>query len=87
MARIREEIYERLSEAFNPSRLDVRDDSDRHRGHSGWRESGETHFHVVISSPTFKGMARLQRHRAIHAALSPVPMASIHALSLEILTD
>lgn len=87
MASIQKDMTERLTEAFNPSRLDVRDESDRHRGHSGWREGGETHFHVVISSPAFKGLTRLQRHRAIHSALSPEPMASIHALSLEILTE
>ena len=77
-------IMERLTSAFAPSSLSVRDQSEAHKGHSGWREGGETHFHVEIRSRSFAGMTRLEMHRAVHEALSPDPLDKIHALSLKI---
>ena len=81
---VSEEIESRLSQAFAPRELRVRDDSERHRGHSGWREGGETHFHVKIASSNFEGLTRVARHRAIHAALGPELVGRIHALSLDV---
>lgn len=81
---VAQEIAGKLQEAFQPTRLEVADESERHRGHSGWQEGGETHFRVVISSPAFAGLSRIQCHRKVHEALSPNPMADIHALSLKI---
>ncbi len=70
--------------AFTPDLLEVRDDSEAHRGHSGWREGGETHFSVRIAAPGFAGMSRIARHRAVHAALGPEMVGRIHALALRI---
>lgn len=70
--------------AFTPDLLEVRDDSEAHRGHSGWREGGETHFSVRIAAPGFVGMSRIARHRAVHAALGPEMVGRIHALALRI---
>jgi len=81
---IADEITEKLSTAFHPSHLEVLDESEGHRGHSGWREGGQTHFKVVITAPAFGPMNRIARHRAVHAALTPELVARIHALSLEI---
>lgn len=78
------EIEVSLREAFAPRSLSVEDQSERHRGHSGWREGGETHFHVVIAAETFAEMSRIARHRAIHTALGPDLVARIHALSLDV---
>jgi len=78
------EIEMRLAEAFAPDRLEVRDDSEKHRGHAGWREGGETHFHVAISAPALDALPRLARHRAVHAALGPDLVGRIHALELKI---
>ena len=82
--RVEDEIRARLTEAFAPTHLDVTDDSERHRGHAGWREGGETHFTVTIAAPGFAGMSRIARHRAVHAALTPELVGRIHALSLNI---
>ncbi|WP_081532664.1 BolA family transcriptional regulator [Rhodovulum sp. P5] len=79
-----EEIREKLEAAFTPTRLDVEDESERHRGHSGWREGGETHFKVEIAAPAFADMSRIERHRAIHSALGPELIARIHALALTV---
>ncbi|TCP43104.1 BolA family protein [Rhodovulum marinum] len=79
-----EKIRGRLQAAFAPDRLEVVDDSERHRGHSGWREGGETHFRVTIAAPAFGGMSRIERHRAVHRALGPELVGRIHALALKI---
>lgn len=81
---VAEEIQRRLEAAFAPRRLEVRDDSEAHRGHSGWRPGGESHFTVTIASDAFAGLSPVERHRAIHAALGPELMAQIHALALKI---
>ncbi len=79
-----QEIEDKLRAAFAPSVLEVVDDSESHRGHSGFQEGGESHFNVAIRSEVFKGMNRLARHRAIHAALGPDLIARIHALALDV---
>jgi BolA protein len=80
----RQDIEDRLREAFAPRELEVVDDTESHRGHAGFTEGVESHFNVKIRSDTFKGMSRLGRHRAIHAALGPELIARIHALALDV---
>ena len=77
-------MEKRLREAFEPHELVVRDDSERHRGHAGFQEGGESHFHVVIRSEVFKGQSRIARHRAVHQALGADLVGAIHALSLDL---
>jgi BolA protein len=77
-------IEERLENAFSPRELEVVDDSESHRGHAGFSEGGESHFNVRIRSEHFKGKSRIARHRAVHAALGPELIASIHALALDL---
>jgi BolA protein len=79
-----EEIRTRLEAAFRPSRLDVVDESERHRGHAGYREGGESHFRVTIAAPAFGDMSRIERHRAVHEALGRELVGRIHALALKI---
>ncbi|MGR3700799.1 MAG: BolA family protein [Paracoccaceae bacterium] len=79
-----EEIRAALVAEFSPQHLEVIDESEQHRGHSGYAEGGESHFRVVIRAPAFAVMSRLQRHRAIHAALGPQLIGRIHALALDV---
>jgi BolA family transcriptional regulator, general stress-responsive regulator len=81
--RIADEIHVVLVSAFQPTRLHVTDESEKHRGHAGHREGGESHFHVDIAAPAFAAMSRVERHRAVHTALGPI-VARIHALGLTI---
>lgn len=81
---ISDEIESRLRAAFNPRELQVVDDSERHRGHAGYRDGGESHFNVRIRAAAFAGQGRLARHRAVHAALGPDLIGRIHALALDI---
>lgn len=83
---VTQEIADKLNAAFAPSELDVVDDSESHRGHVGFQEGSESHFNVKIRSAEFKGMNRLARHRAVHAALGPDLIGRIHALSLDLET-
>ncbi len=82
--RIRDEIEQKLTLAFGPSELMVEDDSESHRGHGGWQEGGETHFNVKIRASAFGAMSRVERHRAVHAALGADLVSRIHALALDI---
>ena len=77
-----EEIAKRLHEALSPTRLEVINDSDRHRGHAGHDGSGESHFTVVIESPAFAGQSRVTRQRAVNAALGDLMRERIHALAI-----
>lgn len=86
MAGVKERIETKLREALAPSHLEVRDDSQLHRGHGGWREGGETHFHVTVVSAAFEGRSRVDRHRAVNGLLSDELEGRVHALSLQLLT-
>ena len=77
------EITKRLEEALAPSHLAVVNDSARHRGHAGDDGSGESHFSVEIESERFAGMSRLERQRAVNAALGELMRERIHALSIK----
>lgn len=68
---------------LQPTRLQVLDESEDHRGHGGWREGGQTHFRIRMSTPRFAGMSRLQRHRLVHETLGDI-VPRIHALALEL---
>jgi BolA protein len=81
---VRDEIETALRAAFTPSRLEVADVSEDHRGHAGFREGEQTHFDVAITASKFVGMARVAKHRAVHAALGAELIGRIHALSLDI---
>lgn len=79
---VTEEIRERLEAAFRPRHLLVEDESESHRGHSGWKEGGETHFAVTMAAEDLGPLSRVERHRAVHSALGPELIARIHALRL-----
>ena len=76
-------MRQRLEAAFAPSRLEVVDESEAHRGHGGWREGGGTHWRIRMEAPALAPMTRLERHRAVHAALGPELIGRIHALAVE----
>ena len=82
--RVADEIREKLEAAFVPHRLEIEDESERHRGHAGYQEGGQSHFRVAISSNVFSEMSRIERHRAVHAALGKELVGRIHALALKI---
>jgi len=81
---VAEEISQRLHTAFAPRLLEIENQSEQHRGHAGFQEGGESHFHVTISAPQLDGMNRLARHRAVHSAIGQDLLERIHALALDV---
>lgn len=78
-------IESRLSEAFAPVYLQVKDQSHLHAGHEGARD-GKGHFDVKLVSETFSGCNRIKRHRMVYDALSGLMATDIHALRINALT-
>ena len=76
------EMLRRLSSALSPSRVELADDSEQHRGHGGYNPAGESHFTLTIESPAFAGNSRVERQRMIHAALGDLLHERVHALSI-----
>ena len=79
---IADEMTERL-QGLTPTQLEIFDESESHRGQSGFREGGESHFRIRMASPAFAGLTRLQKHRLVHDTLGDI-VPRIHALALEL---
>lgn len=75
-----------LAREFPPTLLRVVDDSARHAGHVGAQPGGETHYSVLLVTEAFRGMSRLARSRAVHAALAAEFAGGLHALALTLRT-
>jgi len=75
-------MLRRLNSALIPSRLELVDDSEAHRGHGGYNPSGESHFTLRIESAAFIGKSRVERQRLVHAALGDLLHERVHALSI-----
>ena len=85
-------IIQNLQDAFNPTYLEVVNESYKHNVPKG----AESHFKVTVVSESFAGKALLARHRMVNTALAAHlnPSASstggsggggggIHALSIQ----
>jgi BolA protein len=85
MGAILEAIQAKLTAAFQPTRLEIVDDSDRHAGHAGASPGGESHFNVLIESQAFSGTAKVARQRMVYRALAEELAGPLHALSIKAL--
>ena len=81
-----DQIRNKLTDQFNPERLDVVDESHRHAGHVGARPEGETHFKVTIVTSAFEGQSRVARHKMVYDSLAEELEGPVHALALKTLT-
>ena len=80
---VAESITKKLTEAFSPLHLEVRNESHMHNVPA----NSETHFKVIIASAEFdapKCKTPLARHRAVNAALAEEVASDgpVHALSI-----
>lgn len=82
---MKDTITIKLTERFSPVHLEVIDESNKHRGHAGWREGGETHFRVRIATRDFDGLSRVAQHRAVFDVLNAELKERVHALNIEVL--
>ena len=77
------EMLRRLNSALSPTRIELVDDSEAHRGHGGYNPAGESHFSLTIESPAFAGKSRVERQRMVYAALGDLMRERVHALSIK----
>ena len=76
------EMLKRLNSALSPTRVDLVDDSEQHRGHGGYNPEGESHFSLTIESAAFAGKSRVERQRVVYSALGDLMESRVHALSI-----
>ena len=76
------EMLRRLNSSLAPSRIELIDDSEQHRGHGGYNPAGESHFTLTIESAAFAGKNRVERQRMIYGALGDLMCERVHALSI-----
>lgn len=82
---LKEQIEQKIRTSFNVRHIEVINESHLHHGHSGDDGSGESHFRLVLSSPDFNGLSRVDAQRSVFNALAD-EMKVIHALSVKIFT-
>lgn len=82
MSQKSEIIQKLLESAFKPELLKIEDESWKHAGHAGAKESGGGHFVVQIKATAFTGLSRMQSHRLVMQTLKPLFPATIHAVSI-----
>lgn len=68
--------------AFEPTRLDVINESELHAGHRGSPGTGESHYRVLLVSSAFAGKTRVARHRMVNEVLADELNGRVHALAL-----
>ena len=75
---IQQTIEQKLKETFNPSFLQIENESHMHSSGRG----AESHFKVTIVSPAFEGKRSVARHQAIYQCLADELAQGVHALAL-----
>ena len=79
---VQTEIERKIRESLAPDYLDVINESHMHNVPPG----SESHFKVVVVSPAFIDLGRVQRHQHMNALLADELAGPVHALSMETLT-
>jgi len=80
---VERQITDKLVVAFRPLRLEVVNESHHHAGHASSPGTGESHFRVMLVSPSFTGKSRIERHRMVNAALADELEGGVHALAIK----
>lgn len=78
-------IKQRLEQKFTPTKLEVIDDSDKHKGHPG-SAGGAGHYTIIITADCFVGKTRINIHREIYDVLNDLIPHEIHALQIKLLS-
>ena len=82
---MKKRIEEKLREKFQPSFLEVKNNSGQHRGHSGDNGSGETHFAIVIAAAELQKLNKVAAHRKINEIIKEEFAKGLHALEIKII--
>ncbi len=79
---VQQNIEEKIQGSLAPEHLEVINESPMHNVPPG----SESHFKLVIVSPAFEGMSRVERHQKVNGILAQELENGLHALSMETLT-
>jgi BolA protein len=77
----RTRIEAKLRERLAALHVEVIDESALHAGHAGGA-GGAGHFRVLVVSPRFEGLGRVEAQRLVYQALADEMGSEIHALSI-----
>lgn len=76
-------INQKIKQAFSDfEQLEIVDESHQHAG----RQGQESHFKILLVSPSFDGLNRVQRQRRLNQLLNDELESGLHALSMRLLT-
>lgn len=78
MKPIENRILTKLTDAFQPSYLQVENESHMHSVPPG----SESHFKVTLVTDVFTGKRQVQRHQAVYGCLAEELKNGVHALAL-----
>lgn len=74
-----------LEAAFQPSDLEIVNESNLHAGHNPEAAAtNDTHYRIRISAASLTGKSRVNQHREINTALKFAFDAGLHALAIEV---
>lgn len=83
----RDERIKQALQVLEPVRLELRNDSEKHASHTqhlgGAGHTGDTHYKLVIVSPQFEGLSRIDRQRAVMNLLKSEFTSGLHALEIK----
>ncbi|HEY7901446.1 MAG TPA: BolA family protein [Caulobacteraceae bacterium] len=80
MGAVAETMNRKLNAALSPLRLELRDQSALHSGHT--HAGTESHFDLTIECAAFAGLTRLARQRLVMGVLAEELAGPVHALSI-----
>ena len=79
---IQDTIKAKLSEALQPSMLEVANESHMHGG-----PATESHFNITAVSATFTDLNLVRRHQAVYKLLQNELAEGVHALAMHLYTE
>ena len=80
----KQRILNLLTKNFNDFKVNVKDNSYLHSGHSNFDGAGETHIQILLSSQNNKKLNRLQIHKKINNILKDEYSTGLHSLEIKI---
>jgi|TARA_B110000444_G_scaffold172813_1_gene161636 BolA protein len=79
---IQDTIQAKLSEALQPSMLEVANESHKHGG-----PATESHFNITAVSASFTDLNLVRRHQTVYKLLQNELAEGVHALAMHLYTE
>ena len=77
-----EENIIRKLKILEPIKLELIDESNKHVGHQGIKNSGGRHYKLNIISKKFENLSLIKQHQLIYNVLGDLIGKEIHALKI-----